>query len=396
MMSRRALADTTVYLIFFLLCFIPTNIFFIDGIDSLVLMVVTPLLLFYSLKRYSNYLKNKEISLYLCWFIWLVITCITAVRPSASFQLLKTISGGVMLSLIYYMLAHEKKLIPYLYTGYIVILLAEIYYANTTFVGEALGTDIRANDVKLNANGLAYMTFYSLCSIYVLGELEIDKRLSTIVRVGFFFMIFVTVYVALITASRQVLPIALSAWLLLFFRRYVKNMNAPRALLIVLLVIVGYYLYSHVFESLYSDSLLATRTERTDNTDTRYLVIVEALEICSNNLLVGVGPGNFVHLSRYGIFTHNSYAEILVSCGVLGLILYLLIIINFLKNQIKRYRRTKDALFYSFFLIGLIWAIYNILYVFYVGVYLIPFLFLLMGHSDCLYREKYSKQISVR
>lgn len=111
-MSRRALADTTVYLIFFLLCFIPTNIFFIDGIDSLVLMVVTPLLLFYSLKRYSNYLKNKEISLYLCWFIWLVITCITAVRPSASFQLLKTISGGVMLSLIYYMLAHEKKTHP--------------------------------------------------------------------------------------------------------------------------------------------------------------------------------------------------------------------------------------------------------------------------------------------
>ena len=395
-MSRRSLADTTVYLIFFLLCFIPTNVFFIDGIDSIVLTVITPLLFFYSLKRYSVYLRNKEILLYLCWYIWLVITCITAVRPSASFQLLKTISGGVMMSLIYYMLSHEKRLIPYLYIGYIVILIAEIYYANTTFVGEELGTDIRANDVKLNANGLAYMTFYSLCSIYILGDLDIGKKITFVFRVGFFFMIFVTVYVALITASRQVLPIVLSAWLLLFFRRYVKKINASRLLLIVVLIIAGYYLYSHVFESIYSDSLLATRTERTDNTDTRYLVIVEALEVSANNLLVGIGPGNFVHLSKYGIFTHNSYAEILVSCGVLGLILYLSIIINFLKKQIKRYRRTKDALFFSFFLIGIIWAIYNLVYVFYVGVFLIPFLFLLMGHSDCLYREKYSKQISVR
>lgn len=390
-MRKRSLSNFTIFIVFFLLAFIPTNIFFIDGIDSIVLLVVTPLLLLFAISKYSKCLKNKEIKLLFVWFLWVCITCCTALVPSYSFNLLNTIAGGVMMSLIYYMFSHEKKMIPFLYGVYIFILIAEIYYASHTFVG--MGTDIRANDEKLNANSLAYMTFYSICGIYFLGELVNNKRISKIFKIAFFVMVLVAVYVAFITASRQVLPTALTAWLLLFVQRYVKKINAGRVVFIIIIAISGYFLYSYVFESMYSDSLLATRTEHTDNTDTRILVLYEALEVSSKHLFFGVGPGNFVHLSQLGIFSHNSYAEILVSSGLLGLFLYLAIVTQFLKQQLRRYRITNDQIFLSIFMIGIVWTVYNVLYVFYVGVYLIPFLFLLMGHSDFLYREKINNQM---
>lgn len=392
-MNRWHPSNFTVYLIFFLLCFIPTNIFFIDGIDSLVLLVVTPLLLLFAISKYSYYLKNKEIRLYFIWFLWVCLTCLTALVPSYSFNLLKTIAGGMMMSLIYYLFSHERKLVPFLYAVYIVILLAEIYYASHTFVGLDLGIDTRANDEKLNANSLAYMTFYSICGIYLLGDLIRNNRISQACRIAFFAMVFVAVYVAFITASRQVLPTALTVWLLLFCQRYAKRLNAGKVIFIAIIAIVGFYLYSHMFESMYSGSLLAARTEHTDQTDTRFLIILEALDISKTHLLFGIGPGNFVHVSQLGIFSHNSYAEILVSSGIMGLILYLTIVVQFIKNQLKRYRITNDSVFFTFFLIGFIWAVYNLLYVFYVGVYLIPFLFLLMGHSDAIYKEKQFKSI---
>lgn len=393
MTNRGFPTKFTTYLIFFLLCFIPTNLFFIDGIDSVVLLVVTPLLLLFAWYKESIHLRTKEIQLYFVWFVWVSLTCFTALVPSYSFALLKTIAGGVMMSLIYYLFSHEKKLVPYLYAVFVVILCAELYYASHTFVGLELGTDVRANDLKLNANGLAYMTFYAICSIFILGELASNKALQKVFRLVFFFMVFVAVYVAFITASRQVLPTAMAAWGLLFFQRYASKINASRFILIVGIAIIGYYLYTNAFESMYSNSLLAMRTERTDQTDTRYLVLIEALEVSANNLFVGIGPGNFSHLSKYAIFSHNSYAEILVSSGLLGLILYVTIIVQFLKKQLRRYRMTKDSIFFSFFLIGVIWAVYNVLYVFYVGVYLIPYLFLLMGHSDAIFKEEQFKSI---
>lgn len=376
-----------IFSIFFLLCFIPTNIFFIDGIDSIVLLVVTPLLLLFSISKYPNCLSNKDLKLYYAWFVWVVFTCFTAINTSYSLHLLKTITGGVMMSLIYYLLSHNRKILPYLYAVFVVILFAEIYYASTTFVGLNLGVDARANDEKLNANGLAYMTFYSICSIFFLGELTKNNKLSYIFKIAFFLMVPVAVFVSFITASRQVLPTSLSAWLLLFVQRYFRKLNFKTILVVLIIGIVGYYLYNHIFESLYSDSLLALRTERTDESDTRFLIIKEALQVSSGNLIFGIGPGNFVHVSRLEIFSHNSFVEILVSSGLLGLILYIAILYRFLRQQIRRYRITKDTTFYSLFLIGLIWSGYNLLYVFYVGVYLIPFLFLMMGHSDSRYNE---------
>lgn len=387
-------SKNTIFILFFLLCFIPTNIFFIDGIDSVVLLVVTPALLLFACRKESFYLKTREIQLYYIWFIWVAITCFTAIVPSYSYNLLKTIAGGVMMSLIYYLFSHERKLVSYLYAVFIVILCAELYYASHTFVGLELGGDIRANDIKLNANGLAYMTFYSICSIYMLGELVKNKILLRVFRLGFFCMVFVAVYVAFITASRQVLPTAMAAWILLFCQRYAKKLSLGKIVIIVSVAIIGFYLYTHTFESIYSNSLLAARTERTDQTDTRYLVLLESLEVSASNLVFGIGPGNFSHLSKYEIFSHNSYAEILVSSGLFGLVLYVTIIIQFLKKQIRRYRLTNDSIFFSFFIIGIIWALYNVLYVFYVGVYLIPYLFLLMGHSDAIYREKRFKTIN--
>lgn len=379
-------SKATVFIIFFLLCFIPTNVFFIDGIDSIVLLIATPLLLMFSVIKYPNCLRNRDITLYFIWFFWVVFTSITAINSSVSFAYLKTLAGGVMMSLIYYLLAHNEKLLPYLYAVFIVILAAEIYYTNTAFVGYDLGVDIRANDQKLNANSLAYMTFYSICGFYFIGEMVENKTMNKVFRILFFLMVPVAIFVSLITASRQVLPTSLGAWFLLFYQRYMRHMKKSNVFIIILIAIAGYFVYNKMFEPYYADSMLATRTESTDATDTRFLVLKEALQVSSEHLLVGVGPANFVRLSKYHIFTHNSYMEMLVSSGLMGLFLYVAIIYRFLKKQIKRYRATNDRTFFSLFLVGLIWAIYNFLYVFYAGVYLIPFLFLMMGHSDYRYR----------
>lgn len=382
-------SNFTVLLIFLLLCFVPTNIYFVDGIDSISLLIITPLLLLLAIIKLSCYLKNNEIKLYFIWFLWVAFTCVTAIRPNLAFQNLKTIAGGVMMSLIYYLFSHKEKLLPYLYAVFIVILMAELYYVSAAFDVIDLGVDIRANDEKLNANTIAYMCFYSICSVYYIGDLVKNKSIARLLKMSFFAMIPVVIYVSFITASRQVLPTSLAVWVFLFYQRYLKGSRKSINTLFIIIVvsIAAVVLYDKVFQSLYSGSMLALRTEETDATDTRFLIIKEALRVSSDYLIFGVGSGNFVHMNQYHIFTHNSYLEMLVSSGILGLILYVAVIYKFLKNQMLRYRATRDSAFITFFAVGVLWSIYNFLYVFYVGVYLMPFLFLMMGHSDYLYRK---------
>lgn len=373
-------------IIFCCLCFIPTNIFFFDGLDSITLSVLTPLIFLYALYTNREYVNSRDLTLVVVWFLWIVITSFTAVSPSASFKLLRVISGGLMMGGIYYLLAHKEKNIPYLYAAYIVILIAEVYYATNVLAIDTVETTMRANDSKLNANSLAYMTFYSICGIFVIGDM-VDDKYKKIFYLLFFAVVPISVFIAFITASRQVLPTSLSVWVVLFVIRYMGRFSVKGTLVFIVAAIISYYAYINVFLPMYSGSLLELRTEGTDQTDTRFLVLEEAMNVALDNILMGIGPGNFASMSRWGIFTHNSYMEILVSSGIIGLMLYVAIIWRFLQNQYRRWKITHDKMFLSLLIIGAFWAAYNVLYVFYVGVFLIPFFFLLMGHSDCIWRK---------
>lgn len=54
----------------------------------------------------------------------------------------------------------------------------------------------------------------------------------------------------------------------------------------------------------------------------RFYFIIEALQIWEENPILGIGLDNFSIVSREGMYSHNNYAELVSTLGLIGLLLY--------------------------------------------------------------------------
>ncbi len=140
-------------------------------------------------------------------------------------------------------------------------------------------------------------------------------------------------------------------------------------------------------ESIYEDSYLARRSEISVNEDSRATLAKEAISVGLDHFPLGVGVGNFYMFSRTKRFSHNSYTELFANVGIVGLVLFLILVMSFMKAQWKRFRATKDKVFAYFGTFGLIFIIDQFFYVFYLDQWLISFYILVATHSDTYYNN---------
>jgi len=387
--TNRAKAIPFNWIIVLCLIYVPL-VTFSPILNKIALFVIIPLLFIYCLYSYSALIYNKYIQLYIAIVLWILISCFVASDIDLMLRELRIILGTFAVSCIFFALAQNKRYVPWLYlTFLLVVLINYVYLKNNILTDLYIGQE-RPDDELFNANRFGYYLLYSVCAIFVYGEIFKGFK-ETLCRIFLFAFIAIVPYIALITMSRQIIIIVIPFCLYTLIQRYnplssVKHFIIYGALLaIVSYCVLNYYL------PLYESSIFIDRLQTDVTEDNRVTLIIEGFLIGLQNPILGVGPGNAV-LYLNGYFTHCSYTELFATSGLLPMVLFIALIGKFIFEQLSRYRQTKDKLFLYFFTTGVFWAAYNFFYVFYSSLWLMCFLFLLIAHSGEYYKELNMKE----
>ena len=365
--------------------------------NSISLYVIIPLLFVVYLFKNMSVLLNKYIVLYLVLFLLMIISMNVSKDMEIAMNEIKAVLGVFLLSVLTFILVKSnERYIPYFHLFIILHLLALLQYMhvnNEVIIAES--NETRANSSELNANTLAYFLFYSTFSAYILYYQAIKYK--KIFFVLFVLMCLATFYIALITASRQVLIIQVPLIIaLLVVPNFKFSLSLIFKLLFVLLICtgVGYFFYINYFQN----SFLAERYLSDVSDGIRFKILMRAIEVGFDNFIWGVGPGQFLLYNPSGHFSHCTYTELFANFGFLGPLLFMSIIIRFILKNLKWYRMTKDKVFLIFLIFMMFFAADNFFYVFYADMWLMMYLFLILAHNESyinkLRKINYARNIS--
>lgn len=362
--------------------------FLSDSINSIALYVAIPLAFFITYFD-KEVLANRSFKIFMVLAVWLFLSTLWATDTEVAMRQNKQILGGVLVAYIVAKNAYRKSMLPWMYGIWIALYFSAIYYANTNIIAEITIGEERLNDEKLNANMMGYYTFYFTFLIYVLGEIQRRIWLQKIFRLLFLGTLFVSFFVAIVTASRQVLVIQVPLIVFLLYDRYIKGTSIKVRLFFILCIVVFVAIFFNQAMDIYNNSLLKVRNEVEIKDDSRTLLAKDAFRVGMNHFFFGVGNGNYIKYSYNQHFSHNTYLELFANTGIVGFSIYLYMLILYFKVQFRRYRATGDKLFFMFAVFGIIYCLDNIFYVFYPYQWLIAFFILISAHSDIYCKKKY-------
>ena len=368
-----------------------------DSLNSVALYIVVPLLFFVCLRKNSRLIKNKYIAIYTVIMFISFVSCFIAVDSVLAFSSWKTMVGGWMVCVVLFCLIQQY---PESQNGimitYALLLATTIYYLWQT--GELANTDItssRLGQSAVNANDIAYLLFFLATIVTIIFyEVGYPRKLKILlVYVG---LLVLAIWCSLITASRQILLVVIPMILAgLLFNLTNYSFKARNIILFALGVCIAYLVYQQIIYPMIESSYLGTRLNEDAKEDIRILLMVEGFSVGSEHWLLGVGTGNFIRYSAFGAFSHCSYSEIFANSGIFALTAYVILLLMFIKRQYDYFKNTRADIFKYTFVLGIAWAIYNFLYVFYTGPWLIGYFFLIAGYSERKYKElKYGSIVS--
>lgn len=362
-----------------------------DSINQIALYAILPLAFITTFVSFGKLQVNKYFNLLVSLFIWIIFSVIWATDTAVALAQVKQIFGSFILCYIVSVKARNPHNIFWLYITYILLLIFAWYYAyNNIFTMIEVGEE-RVNDEKLNANTLAYYTFYATFATYILGDVINKVTWSRIFRFLFLLIIPLSFITAILTASRQVLIIQVPLIIILLYIRYIKGRKMKQKLVFYIFLMICLIIAIPSISEEYDNSYLKQRSELDVKEDSRSMLAKDAFKVGLAHFPLGVGPGNYVVHSLYKKFSHNTYLELFVNEGVIGLYIYIYMMMIFLKRQWRRYKFTKDKIYFSFFIFGLFFVIDGIFYSFYTHLWLITFFIIVASHSETYHKNNILK-----
>lgn len=374
-----------------ILLYFAASVSLIDSLNPLALYGAIPLSFFLSFSVGNSLKTNNYLKRLLVLILWVAVTYFSAVYVEEANTQMKNLLGVFVLSMTIANLSSDKRCVPWLYGVFIILLIQAFVYANSHIMIEGFDTATdRLNDEKLNANTVAYYTFFVTFAIYELGNSFLIKNrvIANIFRLLFFAMYGVSFTVAILTGSRQVLMIQIPLLVLLTFIRYIEGASLKRKLLFVLIAAVACVASIDPITKSYDNSYLKVRSETKAKDDVRALLLQDAIKVGCQHPIMGVGPGNYVRYSFNRHFSHCTYTELFANTGVIGTLIYVSLLLMFITSQWKRFWKYRDKTYLVFLVCGLIYLFDNFFYVFYVDLWLIGFFILLASHSETYFNYK--------
>lgn len=330
---------------------------------------------------------NHTHKILLIVYVWILCCVPLAVNTDAASLMFSKLAGCVLLTFTVSRLCkNEIARVLLLFIPLIYLASAWYYAYNNLFAVISFGEE-RLNEVGgLNANVFGYYTFYSIFSVYLLGEF-FDGLFARFWRVLLFLAGPLVFFTAMYTCSRQVLLISMPFWIVLLLIRYFK-LSVKTFFYTILIAVVAFFLCDNYVNSIYEDSLLQQRNEKSVGNDERTEIIEDCLELGYSNPFFGVGPLNAKLFTRSHLMAHNSFLELFADTGFLGMILFLWLVLSFLVTQRRRYCLSGDKFFLTMVIFGLFWVAYQFFYVFYDNMWLIMYFILVSLISDYYYEDR--------
>lgn len=374
-----------------ILLYFAASVSLIDSLNPLALYGAIPLSFFLSFSVGNSLKTNNYLKRLLVLILWVAVTYFSAVYVEEANTQMKNLLGVFVLSMTIANLSSDKRCVPWLYGVFIILLIQAFVYANSHIMIEGFDTATdRLNDEKLNANTVAYYTFFVTFAIYELGNsfLIKNKVIANFFRLLFLAMYGVSFTVAILTGSRQVLIIQIPLLVLLTFIRYIDGASLKRKLLFVMIAAIACVASIDSITKSYDNSYLKVRSETKAKDDVRALLLQDAVKVGCQHPIMGVGPGNYVRYSFNRHFSHCTYTELFANTGVIGTLIYVSLLLMFIVSQWKRFWKYRDKTYLVFLVCGLIYLFDNFFYVFYVDLWLIGFFILLTSHSETYFNYK--------
>ena len=333
---------------------------------------------FYDAKH--SHSNKKEFFIFLMIFL-LSFTTIYYYKGFDEFKItLSLLFGAIISAYIVIGLTSKINFSSFFHIGYIltIIILFVIMILNGNIsVNFASAIDFR-DRFMLNANAYSYYCIFANFSLFYLYL----KYRSKPVFLMLLILPILFLIIAFTTQSRAglflIVVINLGFWL---FVNKPKEPSKIAKLVRKLFITSVIVLLTFQFIKIYEGSRIKNRVVQTANRqDSREVLIEEGIEVFKQNPILGVGLGQFPFYSKYRLFTHNSYIEILAEQGIIGgVLLFSLFLIPTFKS-IKNYRSDKNNPLYKFyFLFFITFLIYNNFYVFYKFPFSMMYFFLIIS-----------------
>lgn len=324
-------------------------------------------------------------------FVWDCIAYLWADNKELASTELHMILGAFLFVYCISIFARKLRLIPYLYFVYVLLYLSAWNYAIHNIFTMMVDDSDRLNDEVLNANTMAYYTFYVSYLLFMLWQISKNKWMKRTWLFLFWIMIPASFGVSLLTASRQVMIIQVPLYSLLIYQRYFKGSSMRKKMYFSLVALTVMVSLSGKIINTYDNSFLKERAEKNVADDSRMELVRDATKVALKNMPLGVGSANYQGVSSRRQISHNSYLEAFVNMGIIGLILYAALMMSFAIRQWKRYKRYDDKMYFYFFTFGLIYVLDGVFFVFYNAIWLISFFMLVAAHSETYYSEHHKE-----
>ena len=360
--------------------------------NQIALYVFWPLVLVFTGINIKSIYNKEYCVYYIRLWLFFILSWILAINETFAFAEIKMMLGVLLAVVTFYTLGNKYKNIPWMYGSFIVFYIGMIYYIyRNDLLADFDYQTQRLDAENLNANFFGYYTFYLTFSVFIMRDIITVNRIKKIFEWLFFLMVPLSAIIALLTASRQILIVQIPIISLLLLVRY-NDKNKRRNLFFALLLLIFVWIaFGHRIENIFDNSMLNQRAQMDTGEDARTVHLIRAIQIGCENLIFGVGPGCYKHFSG-GTFSHCSYTELFANYGLCAALFYIWMLFHFVKTQWNRYKIYNDKVFLSFCTFGVIFIIDNMFYVFYTGMWLMAFFFLVVIHSEHYYLNLKSKK----
>ncbi len=363
-----------------------------ETLNPIALYFFIPLAFVISFLR-SGFKVNNSLKLLILLYLWIAFTCFFAYDKELAMRELRQVLGCFLLSFIISQNTKYETMTPWLFGVYIVLFIAAIYYCTTHIIDSnfSIGSD-RVNDSNINANTLAYYLLFTITSTFFLTDMVKKVFWKNLFRALFWLMFPIAFWVAIFTASRQVLVTSMPLLFMLTYVRYFRN-KGSKAFWLFFVIAIAVIASAPKILSIYENSYLKQRNELDIYEDSRLALLVDAFHVGMEHPWVGVGPGNYIAFSYNQHFSHCTYTELFANTGILGALLYITMMVRYMRQQRNWFRKTKDDFFIASLLWGFIYIIYNFLYSFYENLWLISYYVLVASYTKHYYESKHGNML---
>ena len=350
------------------------------------LYIAIPLLIVYCFWCYKDIIvKSKYWTPYLLMIMWMFISTVMSDTVNEGFRRMVPIAASFLLAFAGYAVVRKNNNYWVIYVSYIV-LLAYLIYQNFVEDGFIQSFDYsseaeRNSSMRLNANDYAYYTLFATMSLKLFFEFFDSKVCSFYKVIAYIAFALLSFYVALFTASRQVLALQIPLLAFFFFYDFMWGRKGNMGYLFLLLSLLIAVIPS--LNSIYSNSYLSVRSQVSYQEDVRSVILEQAFFQGMENPLFGLGIG------ANTFFSHCTYTHLFARCGLFAVMCFIVILYKAVKTQLKRYKLSGDRVFILYFVLVLFIVVGNFTYSYMQEPFMMTILFVILANSDRNYMRKY-------